>query len=114
MDINKLLKYSVEKNASDLHLNANSYPIVRIDGVLKTLKEDDFLTTQALHELFSSITNERQQQVLQAKKQIDFAFVVPESRFRRNQQNQSLFGRVTSKQNFWNGEVYCLDTTENL
>ncbi len=85
MDINKLLKYSVEKNASDLHLNANSYPIVRIDGVLKTLKEDDFLTTQALHELFSSITNERQQQVLQAKKQIDFAFVVPETgRFRVN------------------------------
>lgn len=85
MDINRLLKYSVDLNASDLHLNVVSHPVVRVDGVLKNLKEEEIITNQALQELFTSITNEKQQQVLQIKKQLDFAHVVPEvGRFRVN------------------------------
>jgi twitching motility protein PilT len=85
MDIGKVLKYAVDSKASDLHLNANSYPIIRVDGALTTLKDEEFLTTKVLIELFSSITTEKQQQVLQNRKQIDFAFVVPNAgRFRVN------------------------------
>ena len=85
MDIQKLLKYSIESRASDLHLNANSHPVIRVDGALRILNDEELLTAQTLQELFTSITNERQQQALQSKKQLDFAYVVPEvGRFRVN------------------------------
>jgi twitching motility protein PilT len=85
MDIYKLLRYAVESRASDLHLNVDNYPILRIDGKLKTLNKEESLTTQMLQELFDSITNERQQQILQTKRQLDFAIAVPEvGRFRVN------------------------------
>jgi twitching motility protein PilT len=85
MDIQKLLKYAIESHASDLHLNANSHPILRVDGALKSLNDEEFLTAKTLQELFDSITNDRQKQVLLTKKQLDFAHVVPEvGRFRVN------------------------------
>jgi twitching motility protein PilT len=85
MDIQKLLAYSVESNASDLHLNTNSHPVARIDGALKLLKDEKLLTDEDLRELFTSITNEKQQQALQTRKQLDFAYVLPEvGRFRVN------------------------------
>jgi twitching motility protein PilT len=85
MDIYKLLRYAVESRASDLHLNANSYPVMRVDGRLKTLNNEEFLTPQTLQELFDSITNEGQRLTLQAKRQLDFAIAIPEvGRFRVN------------------------------
>jgi len=85
MDIRRLLSYSIDSGASDIHLNANSYPIMRVDGALRRLKDEEFLTTNALQEVLASITNEEQQQTLQAKRQLDFAYVIPEvGRFRVN------------------------------
>jgi twitching motility protein PilT len=85
MEIQKLLRYSSESRASDLHLNANSHPVIRVDGALKTLDKEEILTSANLQELFDSITNEKQKRALQAKLQLDFAYVVPEvGRFRVN------------------------------
>lgn len=85
MDICKLLKHAIEVKASDLHLIANCYPIIRVDGALRTLKNEEILTAQCLRELFDCITTEKQKQALQAKLQIDFAYVIPEvGRFRVN------------------------------
>ena len=41
MDIQKLLSYAVESQASDIHLNANSHPVMRVDGALKILSNED-------------------------------------------------------------------------
>jgi twitching motility protein PilT len=85
MDICKLLKHAVESRASDLHLNAESRPIMRVDGELRTIKNEEYLTSKALQELFDSITTEKQKQNLVSKLQLDFAYVVPEvGRFRVN------------------------------
>ena len=37
MDLNKLLSYSVDSGASDLHLSVGSIPMVRINGTMKPL-----------------------------------------------------------------------------
>ena len=85
MDIQKLLGYAIESFASDIHLNANSHPVLRIDGALKILVDEELLTADILQGLFDSITNEKQKQALQEKKQVDFAYVIPGvSRFRVN------------------------------
>ena len=39
MEIQELLKFSVDKNASDLHLLPGSKPLVRVDGALTVAKE---------------------------------------------------------------------------
>jgi twitching motility protein PilT len=85
MDIKKLLSYAVESFASDIHLNANSHPVLRIDGALKILVNEELLTADILQELFDTITNEKQKQAIQTRKQVDFAFVIPGvGRFRVN------------------------------
>ena len=40
MDLNKLLTYSVDSGASDLHLSVGSIPMVRINGTMKPLNMD--------------------------------------------------------------------------
>ena len=37
MDLNKLLSYSVDSGASDLHLSVGSIPMVRINGTMQPL-----------------------------------------------------------------------------
>ena len=34
MEINELLRYAVERGASDLHLKVGNVPFVRVDGLL--------------------------------------------------------------------------------
>ena len=85
MDIERLLDYAQESRASDMHLNANSYPVMRVDGALKILNTEEMLTDQILQELFDSITNEKQKETLHERRQLDFAYVIPEvGRFRVN------------------------------
>ena len=40
MDLNKLLSYSVDSGASDLHLSVGSIPMVRINGTMQPLNMD--------------------------------------------------------------------------
>ncbi len=40
MDLNKLLAYSVDSGASDLHLSVGSIPMVRINGTMQPLNMD--------------------------------------------------------------------------
>src|ERR1700693_3113114 len=35
MDVNELLRYAVERGASDLHLKVGSVPFIRVDGLLE-------------------------------------------------------------------------------
>ena len=41
MDLNKLLSYSVDSGASDLHLSVGSIPMVRINGTMKPLNMEE-------------------------------------------------------------------------
>jgi twitching motility protein PilT len=85
MDSVKLLKHTVESRASDLHLNVNSHPIMRIDGTLKSMPHEEILTDAILQKLFDDITNEKQKKTLETRRQLDFAHIVPDvGRFRVN------------------------------
>jgi twitching motility protein PilT len=85
MDIQKLLKQAVELHASDLHLNANCYPVLRVNGALINLKEHELINPLALKELFDTITNDNQKQLIHTRKQLDFAYLLPGiGRFRVN------------------------------
>lgn len=62
MQIETLLKQSVERSASDLHILPGSPPLLRIDGVLTPVKETPALTPDETKHLIFSILTEQQKQ----------------------------------------------------
>ena len=83
-DLDKLLTFAVEKDASDIHLSAGSPPILRIHGKLRRL-ESQPLTAGQLESVFKDLLSEAQLAGLEKKEEVDFAYPVPEvARFRTN------------------------------
>lgn len=84
MDINELLAFSVQNNASDLHLSAGLPPIIRVDGEMRRLNvaELDDKTVQAL---IYDIMNDQQRKDYEENLEVDFSFEIENlSRFRVN------------------------------
>jgi len=93
MHINDLLKAAIEIEASDLHLKAGNYPIVRIFGNLSNLKGFPRLSIQDTMELANQITNDNQKDTLESELDLDLAYSLPGfGRFRGSiyQQRNSL------------------------
>jgi len=63
MQINDLLKAAIESEASDLHLKAGNFPVVRIFGKLHNLKGLPRLSIQDTMELAGQITNDHQKKI---------------------------------------------------
>ena len=88
MNINKLLEYSLDSGASDLHLSVGSVPMVRINGTMKPLDMDPLLEDD-MESIIPQVMDEDQIQVFQEKKEIDFsASLDGKGRFRVNFFNQ--------------------------
>jgi len=84
MDIKDLLKNAVEKNASDLHITADSAPIVRIDGKLMPLNFPK-LDKEYCKRLVYSILDDKQKAVFERDLELDLSLDVPGlNRFRVN------------------------------
>jgi len=82
--INDLLRTMVEMQGSDLHLKVGSPPIVRVDGVLKSISRDR-LTSDSLNQMVFNILNEKQKKDFTTNHELDFAYGVPGvARFRVN------------------------------
>ena len=102
MEINRLLKASVEKKASDLHLVVNHCPIVRISTAIKHLEEFPILTATESKRMVESILTPHQKKKFQKEKELDFSYEINGvGRFRLNlfweKDNVSLVARVISK-----------------
>lgn len=83
--INELLKLTVDKGASDLHITVPSSPILRIQGELITQEDLQPLTPDDVQSVFEQITNDKQRAVFQKELELDFAYSVPGlARFRVN------------------------------
>lgn len=83
-ELDKLLAFAAQKDASDIHLSAASPPILRIHGRLRRL-ENTPLSSDSLRTLFDEILTEKQKQTLKENLEIDFAYAVPGvARFRTN------------------------------
>jgi twitching motility protein PilT len=84
MDIKDLLKTAVEKNASDLHITADSAPIVRVDGKLIPLNFPK-LDREYCKRLVYSVLDDKQKAVFERDLELDLSLEVPGlNRFRVN------------------------------
>jgi twitching motility protein PilT len=85
MQIDELLKFMVEKNASDLHLRVGSPPMFRVYGKLSTIKEWPPITIEDTETTFESITTPTQKKMFAENLELDCAYSVSGiGRFRIN------------------------------
>jgi twitching motility protein PilT len=85
VDINALLKKSVQMKASDLHIKAGLQPIVRIDGRIMPLQDEKRLTQEDTMDLANSIMMDFQKEQFEKTHDIDIGYGVPGlGRFRCN------------------------------
>jgi len=82
--LDQLLTFAVQKDASDIHLSTGSPPIFRIHGRLRKL-EKTTISSSELQNLFQEILSEKQYATLRESLELDFAYAVPGvARFRTN------------------------------
>jgi twitching motility protein PilT len=84
VDLAALLRTLAENDGSDLHLKVGSPPLIRVDGALRRL-EGPRLTPQDTQTLAQSIMPADRRNLLEQRKETDFALSVPGlGRFRAN------------------------------
>jgi twitching motility protein PilT len=84
ISLNALLKTTVERGGTDLHVTTNSAPQIRIDGVLKPL-DHPALSPSETKQLIYSILTDNQKHRLEEDLEIDFSFGIKNlARFRCN------------------------------
>ncbi len=89
MDITELLAFSVENNASDLHLSTGVPPLIRVDGDVRKLNIPAF-DAKDVNALVYDIMNDRQRKEYEENMEVDFSFEVSSlARFRVNAFNQN-------------------------
>jgi twitching motility protein PilT len=85
LDFAELLLEVVDRRASDLHLTAESPPMVRIRGRLTAVEGYPVLSTTQTREIVYSILSDGQRQRFETNWQIDLAYQIPgRARFRVN------------------------------
>lgn len=84
MDITQLLAFTMQNNASDLHLSPNNPPIIRAHGDLKRIKSDP-LRSDDIRTMLYSVMTEDQRADFEREMELDFAIAFGEkARFRVN------------------------------
>jgi twitching motility protein PilT len=85
MDINELLRTAHSMGASDIHLKVGSNPIVRINGELCPLADENRLTQEDTLKVAYTVMSPGQREIFKKKNDIDLAYSVPGlGRFRCN------------------------------
>jgi len=82
--IHDFLNYTVEQNASDLHINAFFPPTVRINGQLLKIPGTEPLQPDETEKMVFEITGPERKELLLANKDIDFSHAIDKARFRVN------------------------------
>lgn len=84
MDITQLLAFTMQNNASDLHLSPNNPPIIRAHGDLKRIKSEP-LRSDDIRTMLYSVMTEDQRADFERDMELDFAIAFGEkARFRVN------------------------------
>jgi twitching motility protein PilT len=84
MNIKDLFQIAIDRGASDIHLNVGLLPILRIDGNLEPLNKFPQLIKKELQEMIFAIITERQKEMLEENRDLDFSYAIGETRFRVN------------------------------
>ena len=72
MDIKELLKTTIDRNASDLHLTENSPPVLRIDGKLILLDEPPVSRDQLKKSIYAMLSD-TQKEKFERDRELDFS-----------------------------------------
>ncbi|MBE0493937.1 MAG: type IV pilus twitching motility protein PilT [Thiomicrospira sp.] len=89
MDITELLTFSVQQNASDLHLSAGLAPMLRTQGDVRRI-DTPALDADTIQNLVFGIMTDTQREQFERDLEADFSFEIPEiARFRVNVFKQS-------------------------
>lgn len=84
VELEDLLEFTVENNASDLHLSSGLPPMIRIDGEIRRLSSAPLTSSQILKMIYG-IMNDRQRRVFDEDSDMDFSYGVENlARFRVN------------------------------
>jgi twitching motility protein PilT len=85
MDIDQLLKYAVEKGASDLHIQAAAPPAIRISGVIHSIENEPPLEIQNIEQFLagSALEEHREDIYSAARNGLDYSYEIADvARFR--------------------------------
>ncbi len=82
--IQDLLKITIERKASDLHIVPTYYPSVRINNELYAIQIAEVITKESAEQMLLSILTPEQKENLITNKEIDFGYEAFENRFRVN------------------------------
>ncbi len=84
MDLTQLLAFTIQNNASDLHLSAGNPPVIRVAGSIKKVKSPA-LSSEDVRTMLYSIMSEDQRAEFENYADIDFSIAMGEkARFRVN------------------------------
>ncbi len=90
LKIETLLAEVIKRNASDLHIQVATPPMLRVDGVLVAVNGLGPMTEANVESLIFSILDEDQKQILLKDKEFDFSFAFgDQARFRVNAFHES-------------------------
>lgn len=84
VELEDLLEFTVESNASDLHLSSGLPPQIRIDGDIRRLSAAPLTSSQILRMIYG-IMNDRQRKIFDEDSDMDFSYGIESlARFRVN------------------------------
>jgi len=84
LDLTQLLVFTLQNNASDLHLSSGNPPVIRVSGSMKRVKADA-LGSDDIRTMLYSVMTEEQRAEYENNMEIDFAITLSEkARFRVN------------------------------
>ncbi len=94
LELNKLLSITLERNASDLHLQVGEPPIIRVDSDLLRLEDYQILSQDGITDLVKVMLSETQLKRLDQQMDLDFSYAFKDdARFRVNVfKQQGLWG----------------------
>ncbi|MBA7616718.1 Twitching mobility protein [subsurface metagenome] len=74
MHIDDLLRMTVTRDASDLHLKTGGVPVLRINGQLVSQDEMPEMTAEDMKQTFEEVTNDEQRSSFADELELDFAY----------------------------------------
>ena len=84
MDLTQLLAFTMQNNASDLHLSATNPPIIRVNGQMKKVKSEE-LSSDEIRSMLYSVMSEDQRATYERDFELDIAISFGDkARFRVN------------------------------
>ncbi len=84
MEMQRLLKAAVQFNASDLHIQVGSQPMVRVDGVMLAM-DLPAVSSEEIQQLVTQVAEKPQLERIEIERSGDFSYFMPETaRFRIN------------------------------